>query len=172
EVDPIHNRSIYIDQVVIDLNTLSDWEGLINKNIQDSTPIKWLKPFITSENLSDYSFNLFFESFIRLAYLTNEEFALNLTDSSYREYTKNLYYFNVGEKRKIKGFYDEIKKAIFNWKGSPKKGYIYLNKPDEKFRLAQKLNLRPTIEHLSSRTEEQLDSFKSSILLAYHGGDS
>jgi DNA phosphorothioation-dependent restriction protein DptF len=172
EVDPIHNRSIYIDQVVIDLNTLSDWEGLINNNIQDSTPIKWLKPFITGENLSDYSFNLFFESFIRLAYLTNEEFASNLTDSSYREFTKNLYYFNVGEKGKIKGFYDEIKKAIFNWKGSPKKGYIYLNKPDEKFRLAQKLNLRPTIEHLSSRTEEQLDSFKSSILLAYHGGDS
>ncbi|MCK6207699.1 DNA phosphorothioation-dependent restriction protein DptF [Bacillus infantis] len=172
EVDPIHNRSIFIDQVVIDLNTLSDWEGLINKNIQHSTPIKWLKPFISSENLSDYSFNLFFESFIRLAYLTNEDFASNLTDSSYREFTKNLFYFNVGEKRKIKGFYDEIKKAIFNWKGSPKRGYIYLNKPDEKFRLAQKLNLRPTIEHLSTRTEEQLDSFKSSILLAYHGGDS
>ncbi|WP_421377976.1 DNA phosphorothioation-dependent restriction protein DptF [Bacillus salacetis] len=171
-VDPIHNRSIYIDQVVIDLNTLSDWEGLIKENIKDNTPIKWLNPFITNENLSDYSFNLFFESFIRLAYLTNKEFASNLTDSSYSEFTKNLFYFNVGEKRKIKGFYDEIKKAIFNWKGSPKRGYIYLNKPDEKFRLAQKLNLRPTIEHLSTRTEEQLDSFKSTILLAYHGGNA
>ena len=55
--------------------------------------------------------------------------------------------------------------------GSPKKGYIYLNKPSDKYRLAQQLNLKPSIDHLKFNQNDVLDSFKSSLVLAYHDGD-
>ncbi|PFA62919.1 DNA phosphorothioation-dependent restriction protein DptF [Bacillus sp. AFS015802] len=169
--DPIHKRSIYIDQIVIDLNTLSDWGNLIEDNIVSETAAKWLKPLAQETNLTNYSFDLFFKTFIRIASLTNKQFASKLTDPLYTSFIKYLYYFNVGEKAHIINFYGEIKSAIFNWKGSPKREYIYLNKPDEKFRLAQKLVLRPYVSHIKQNTEDVLYSFKSSILMGYHKGD-
>jgi DNA phosphorothioation-dependent restriction protein DptF len=168
KTDPIHHRSIHIDQLVIDLNTLNDWESILNTKIKDETAIEWLKPFINNDNLTDFSFNLFFESFVRITFITNKEFALNVADKSYEDFMKNLYRFNIGEKKKIKKFYDEVKTAIYKWKGSPKREYIYLNKPTEKYRLAQKINVKPTIDHLESRNEEVLETFKASIVLAYH----
>ncbi|WP_404458410.1 DNA phosphorothioation-dependent restriction protein DptF [Oceanobacillus kapialis] len=170
ELDPLHCRSNHIDQLVIDLNTLSEWDSIIDENIKDEIPIKWLKSFISNETLMGYSFNLFFETFIRITYLTNKKFASNIADNSYLAYVKNLYNFNKGERMGVRTFYDEMKSAIFKWKGSPKKDYIYLNKPSEKFRLAQKINLRPTIEHLNHNTNDILESFKSTILIAYHDG--
>lgn len=172
QLDPIHRRSDSIDQVVVELNTLNDWDALIKEYIKDETPISWLSSFNSKESLTDYSFNMFFESFIRVTYLTNEHFSSKVSDESYLDYLRNLYYFNTGEKRKVKGFYDEIKTALYKWKGTPKKDYIYLNKPSDKYRLAQKLNLKPTIEHLKTNPQEVLDSFKSSIVLAYHDGDA
>ena len=170
QLDPIHRRSVYIDQLVVDLNTLTDWNKIIDEYITEPTPKSWLKPFLTRSNLTGYSFNIFFESFIRITFLTNEAFAANLIDTSYTEYLKNLYYFNTRDTKKIRGFYDEIQSAIFKWKGSPKKEYIYINKPSEKYRLSQKLDLQPSIEHLKPNTEKVLKSFKSSIMLAYQDG--
>ncbi|MGG3563172.1 DNA phosphorothioation-dependent restriction protein DptF [Neobacillus rhizosphaerae] len=171
QLDPIHRRSVFIDQIVIDLNTLNDWNSIIEKNIQIESARELFNSFNSKSNLTGYSFNIFFESFLRIAYLTNKEFNQNLRDSSYLKFVKNLYYFNVGDKRSIRAFYDEIKTAIFKWKGSPKKEYIFINKPSDKYRLAQKLNLKPTIAHLKSSANLELDTFKSSIVLAYHDGN-
>ncbi|WP_102345889.1 DNA phosphorothioation-dependent restriction protein DptF [Bacillus sp. Marseille-P3661] len=172
QLDPIHKRSIFIDQLVVELNTLNEWDLVIDQYIKDQTPKKWLTPFVSKDSLTEHSFNLFFESFIRITFLTNKDFAINISDRSYIAFLQNLYYFNTGDRRKIKAFYDEIKTAIFKWKGSPKKEYIYLNKPSEKYRLSQKLSLRPTIDHLKPNTNDVLESFKSSIVLGYHGGNS
>lgn len=171
-IDPIHKRSLVIDGLVIELNTITDWDSKIKEYIEDEVFVSLLKPFLSKSDLTEHSFNLFFESFIRMAFLTNKDFSNKLKDVSSINFLKNLYYFNSGNKKEIKAFYDEMKSAIFKWKGSPKKDYIYLDKPNEKYRLAQKLELRPTIEHLVPATNDILDTFKSSIILAYHGGDS
>ncbi|KKK39217.1 hypothetical protein WQ57_05495 [Mesobacillus campisalis] len=172
DVDPLHQRSEHIDELVVKLNTLEDWETIIKAYMEDQTSIRWLEPFMSKSELTDYSFNMFFETFIRLTYLTNKKFASNIEDQSYTRYLQNLYYFNKGDKRAVKSFYEEIKNSIYKWKGSPKKDYIYINKSTEKYRLSQKLNLRPTIDHLKPSTNEVIDSFKSTILLAYHNGNS
>ncbi|ALC90600.1 hypothetical protein AM500_13000 [Bacillus sp. FJAT-18017] len=172
DIDPIHIRSSVIDGLVIELNTITDWDSKIREYIQDQVFVSLLKPFLSRSDLTEHSFNLFFESFIRISFLTNKEFANELKDISYINFLKNLYYFNSGDKRKIRAFYDEMKSAIFKWKGSPKKDYIYLDKPSEKYRLAQKLELCPSVDHLITTTNDVLNTFKSSIILAYHGGDS
>ncbi|MFD0824428.1 DNA phosphorothioation-dependent restriction protein DptF [Neobacillus sp. M.A.Huq-85] len=172
QIDPIHRRSIHIDQLVIELNTINDWNPILDRYVLEDTSKNWLAPFVSQHNLTDTSFNVFFESFIRVTYLTNKKFAENIIEPGYLDYLRNLYYFNAGSRKEIKGFYEEIKKAIFKWRGSPRKEHLYLDRTSEKYRLAQKLNLRPTIEHLKQNTNEVLDTFKSSILLAYHGGNS
>lgn len=171
-VDPLHRRSAHIDELVVKLNTLEDWDLIIKEYIEDEISTKWLEPFMSKSELTDHSFNMFFESFIRITFLTNNRFASNIEDRGYNRYMKSLYYFNKGDRKSVKGFYEEIKTSIYKWKGSPKKEYIYINKPTEKFRLSQKLNLRPTIDHIKPSTKEIIDSFKSSILLAYHNGNS
>jgi len=168
ELDPIHRRSVFIDQLIVQLNTLNDWNTIIENYIHDETSRSWFKPFISKENLTDHSFNLFFETFIRITFLTNGKFASNISYQSYSEFLKNLYYFNVGDNKNIKRFYNEIKTAIFKWKGSPKKDHIYLDKPSEKYRLAQKLKLNPSADHLKTSKKEIIESFKPFITLAYN----
>ncbi|MGE7118865.1 DNA phosphorothioation-dependent restriction protein DptF [Peribacillus sp. NPDC046944] len=168
QLDPIHNRSKHIDQLVVELNTLNDWSKIINEYIEDDTSKAWLKPF-DKNSLTDQTANLFFEAFIRITFLTNKKFSLKVEESSYKKYLEHLFYFNIGSKKKIKHFYDEVKTIIFKWKGSPEKDYIFLNRPNKNYRLAQKMNLKPTIEHLEENKKDILEAFKSSILLAYEG---
>lgn len=167
DLDPIHIRSFFIDEIVVGLHTVENWDELIQSHIKDQHAIRWLSPFSSSESLSGFSFQAFYESFLRISYLTNKDFSLKLKDVNYEKYLQNLYSFNVGNMKKVRDIYDEIKSAIFAWKGSPKKDYIYLSKTDEKFRLAQKLNPKPYISHIKKNNVEILDSFKSSILLGY-----
>lgn len=169
QLDPVHVRSSYIDELIIELNTLNEWEPIIDKYVLDDTAKDWLHSFGSKSNLTDYSFHSFIESFIRITFLTNEEFYTKVLCKEYKKYLENLYYFNKGEVKKIKGFYEEIKTAIFQWKGSPKKDYIFMDNPSKRYRLSQKLNLHPTIDHIERRDEEQLDSFKINIPLAYKG---
>lgn len=166
-LDPIHVRSSHIDQLVIELNTLNSWDQIINHYILDNTAKKWLYPFSSKNTLTGYSFYSFIESFIRITFLTNDEFYSKIVCKNYKKYLENLYYFNIKNVKKIKLFYEDIKEAMFKWKGSPKKDYIFMDQPSKKYRLAQRLNLFPSIEHLKPRNEDQLDSFKSTIVLAY-----
>jgi DNA phosphorothioation-dependent restriction protein DptF len=172
ELDPIHCRSSQIDQLIISLNTLNDWNEILDRYILVETGKKWLSPFVSSDSLTDFSFDDFSKSLIRLSFLTNEEFSKNVTSESYVRFMNYLYSFHKGHIQTIKDFYEEIKNAIFLWKGSPKKGYIYINKPTEKFRIAQLLNLKPSIEHIKFQTENVLYNFKLAITLAYHGGNT
>lgn len=166
-LDPIHIRSKHIDEVIIKLNTLNEWDEIIKENIQDQISESWLSPFKAKNNLTGHTFNVFLESFIRNMVLTNKSFSEKLKDENYINFMKNLYYFNTKEKSKVKNFYDEMKIAIFKWKGSPKKEYIYMDRVSEKYRLSQKLILNPIIDHLPDNSNVILDTFKSSILLGY-----
>lgn len=171
QLDPIHKRSEYVDNLVVDLNTLDKWEKLLDNDIEDEISKKWLKPFANDSSLSDYSFNVFCETFIRNMFLTNKTFVKETSDQSYIDFTHNLYHFNVASRREVIALYNEIQSAIFKWKGSPMRDYIFINKPSDTFRLAQKLELNPTMGHLTPNSEEILHSFKSTITVAYHDGN-
>lgn len=171
ELDPVHRRSSYIDQIIIDLSTLNEWDTILNRCVTSDQGRRWLDPFIGEEKVDGPSFIGFSETVIRITYLTNEDFSQKIEDETYHKYVKKLFDFNSGNKKEIKVFYEEIKEALFKWKGSPKKGYIYLNKPSDKYRLAQQLNLRPSIDHLKFNQNDVLESFKASLVLAYHNGD-
>ncbi|MFK4996997.1 DNA phosphorothioation-dependent restriction protein DptF [Bacillus sp. N9] len=72
KLDPIHQRSKYIDQLIVDLNTLNDWEKILNEYQLSGTAKSWLFPFLRKNGLADHSLNVFIESFIRIIFLTNQ----------------------------------------------------------------------------------------------------
>lgn len=172
KLDPLHRRSEKTDQLVIELNTLNEWDNVIKENIEDKVVIHWFSPFFNQEALPGYTFEIFFETFIRTLFLLNKKFAESLIDNSYKNYLNYLYHFNRGNNDKIIEFYNEFKKVLIAWKGSPKKEFIYINKPAEKYRIAQKLNLRPNIDHIKTNSNEVLQKFNTTILIAYEGPGS
>lgn len=169
-LDPLHKRSEHTDQLIVELNTLNDWEKIINYHVKSSVAKNWLQPFVVDGHLENYSLDTFVKSIIRTIFLTNKEFSNKIKDENFVNFTKNLYYFNVGNLEKIKNVYEEIKMAIFKWKGSPKNGYVYINRPDERYRFAQKLNLKPFVDEFEMKDDKVLFSFKSTISLGYHDG--
>ncbi|MDV2884692.1 DNA phosphorothioation-dependent restriction protein DptF [Alkalihalophilus pseudofirmus] len=172
ELDPINIRNKEIDQIIIDINTVTEWGDLLNKNTKsDDMVIHWLLPLSRIPEHTPFMIEIFTKTLIRLTYLVNQKFAKNATSESYKRYMKHLYFFNKGVKQQIKPFYDEVKSSIFKWKGSPKRHYIYMNKPTEKFRIAQYLELKPSINHINTNPEETLKSFKQSLSIAFHGGN-
>lgn len=170
-LDPIHIRSAYTDDLLVSLNTLHDWNKLVGSYVKSKKGSEWLLPFTQLNNLAEHSFSMFSEELIRVAYLSNSDFVDNLNDDKYLNYVGKLYGFNNGNKASIKATYDEVRDALFKWQGSPLKDYIYINKKQSgSYMLAQKLNLKPMSREPRVRTEDGLQSFKSSIVLTYHDG--
>ncbi|WP_085524490.1 DNA phosphorothioation-dependent restriction protein DptF [Tuberibacillus sp. Marseille-P3662] len=172
KLDPIHTRSEHIDEIVIKLNTMDNWEDIVTNYVQSDHARKSLAPFLNKdEGLSPQVFDDFLKSLVRLVYLTNDNFSSKIIDQSFKDYMMYLYYFNSGEKIKIREFYERFKQAIYEWKGSPDNNYIYINKSIEKFRLAQTLNIKPSIDHLEFNKKDVIESFKPTIVVGYHDGD-
>ncbi|KRF01152.1 DNA phosphorothioation-dependent restriction protein DptF [Paenibacillus sp. Soil766] len=172
ELDPLHSRSSFTDQLIIDLNTLSDWSNVTNDFISDQTAQLWIMPFRNDSDgsLSGESFVQFSETIIRLSFLTNEKYARQIKSQVFNNYLRRLYDFNHGRTAGIRSFYDEFKDVIQKWKGTPLKDYVYLSKQTETIRIAQKLNLKPNVSHLQFVQEEVLETFKPTLSLAYNIG--
>jgi len=172
ELNPLHIRSKIIDETIIQLNTLKNWGSLVNNLLTNNQSKELLLPFLELDPhgngfVSDHSFQQFSEAFVLFVYLTNDDFSSQVVDINYNSYLRRLYYINTGALSEVKNLYEEIKEAIFKWKGGPIKDYIYIDQPNNQYRLAQKLNLKPSISHLEKINLEKLCSFKSTLLLVY-----
>ncbi|KHF41550.1 DNA phosphorothioation-dependent restriction protein DptF [Halalkalibacter okhensis] len=179
ELDPVNRRVPETDQILIDLNTIQDWGSIVDDLIDEKIADKWLKKFIhlhedlreRGETFTSSSEEEFSSMLIRSGFLTSTELNHKITPKSYKHYLHYLYHFNKKTQEPIQDFYNQVKEAVFRWKGSPKRNYIYLGEGGEKFKVAQALPLRASINHIQERHEDTLYSFKQTITLAYHGGN-
>lgn len=171
-LDPIHKRTATTDNLIVQLNTLNDWKSINEHYLKDAMTKNWLSPFEANTELAPSLFSEYFESFVRMVYLTNSEFAKTLKDVSYESYMKSLYFFNIGDKKEIRNFYEEFKDIIFHWKGSLKKNYILLSHPFDKYKLGQKLSVKPVALFSAEQNESVLETFKSTITVGYKNENS
>lgn len=171
-LDPIHKRTATTDNLIVQLNTLNDWKSINDYYLKDSMTKNWLAPFESNTELAPSLFSEYFESFVRMVYLTNSDFAKTLKDDSYESYMKSLYYFNMGDKKEIRNFYEEFKDIIFHWKGSLKRDYILLSHPFDKYKLGQKLSVKPVALFSTEQNESVLETFKSTITVGYKNENS
>ena len=178
ELDPIDLRSSRVDELLIKLNTLEDWEGIINALVDEPVSVNWLKEFISlkdgleeGDNFTYASEQEFFKVVIRTAYLTSEELHNEVTPKSFYEFINYLYAFNKRDTSVIQDFYEKIKSATFKWKGSPKRNYIYLSNRGN-FKVAQRLSLKPDISHLNPKNDDILYNFNTTLTVAFYGSNS
>ncbi|WP_191991819.1 DNA phosphorothioation-dependent restriction protein DptF [Bacillus aerolatus] len=170
EMDPIHTRDHFFDQVMNDLYNLNYFNKSIQKYLKDhitSTlfePIAKLMENDTEETVvGDQTLKLITETFIRSIYLTNK--VKIEQEEIFSLYANYLYAYNRQDKRVLQKLYGLVHSAVINWRGSPKQGYVYLNKLTENYRVAQKLNFEPVFGMKKAILEKEMDTFEGVIRL-------
>ncbi|MBB5180255.1 DNA phosphorothioation-dependent restriction protein DptF [Planomicrobium koreense] len=169
--DPIHTRTSVTDQLIIELNTLSDWKTINDEYIKNETSRNWLKDFETNSELVPKLFSEYFEGFIRIIFLTNSNFSKVLQDEVYEAYMLSLFHFNTGDIKKIKAFYENFKNILYQWKGAIEKGYILMSHPLDKYKIGQKFTVKPVLYPFKQLNGSILYTFKSSIPVGYKKED-
>ena len=120
----------------------------------------------------NYLIDSLINMFIRLNIFIPRE-NLNLDDKIYLDYMKNLYYWNIGERRKLANLYNNVKVAIYNWNGEVSDGRINISigKNQMKYKISQKLNLSADLSNIKVNGSEELLKFNPSLIIGYKSED-
>ena len=171
--DPLKYRDKKLDDLLIMLNISSDLNGVVSKYLDAFTiePLEEMLEFVKSFN-NEYinSRQEITGTIIRSLYLVgNEEIQGVFEEQAYINYMRYLYFYNKGDLEKYIDMFDEVKRAVFNWNGSPKDNYIYLNDNLKNYRIAEKLEFEETQgKGVCEKIEfKEIERFKSNIKLDF-----
>ncbi|RCX12110.1 DNA phosphorothioation-dependent restriction protein DptF [Anaerobacterium chartisolvens] len=163
KLDPIRLRNEKRDQLVTKFNTVKNIAFLYKEYIEISdyphfsTMLAIEGVFLDSEELKQELIKLFF----RLYLFSPRVGELEYRDEMFSEYVKHLYYFNVGDKNKVKGLYFDIREAIYKWNGksSEDRINIFVGKNQLKYRISQKLYIDPVVGKLEKKDLIEVEKF-------------
>lgn len=89
-------------------------------------------------------------------------------DEVYNQYVKDLYYYNLGDIRKLARVYDLVEKAVFQWCGSESERIICLDESHEDFTLYEEIKLEPYLNDMDIKKGVTiLERFIPSIVVKY-----
>lgn len=107
--------------------------------------------------------------FIRSYYICGRGDLLYLKDETYEKYMMNLYYWNKGEKSKLKDLYNEIKSGITNWNGEAEKNHIniFLGQNQIKYKISEELDIKADVSNLKNTSDTELIKFLTKLKLRF-----
>lgn len=171
ELDPIHNRSILFDNLLIELNNTSDIKKTFGDYINLDNISDWkseIEEIGAFNELSNSSKQLFNKTLLRFSYFLSEEINEFFIDQNYKDYLNYLYHFNTNNTHGIKPLYLLLKEAVFLWNGRPKSGYVFIDKSNQDIHIAQSLNIKPFISAKSIDNHSgPLERFRLTLSLAF-----
>ncbi len=184
KIDPINSISEDLDNIIIKLNITEDIAGVFNSylNIDGNNYLESLmskndviedeKMKLKTKTEQKYLIDSLINMFIRLNIFIPRE-NLNLDDKIYLDYMKNLYYWNIGERRKLANLYNNVKVAIYNWNGEVSDGRINISigKNQMRYKISQKLNLSADLSNIKVNGSEELLKFNPSLIIGYKSED-
>lgn len=166
--DPTLIRNEKLDKFIIEFYTDSNLSSIIYNNF-DSTKLDFLSDYIThNENLLDVGSSVkpkLIITLIRFAlFYGNSNIKNNFIDEDYIKFLKYLYFYNKQENRELSPLFSDIKKAIFNLKGSIKNDYICIDEL-ESFKVSKYLKIKPSPDRweIIVNDGELLNRFKTFI---------
>ncbi|GEN52418.1 DNA phosphorothioation-dependent restriction protein DptF [Halobacillus faecis] len=170
--DPIHERSHSIDEIINTIYSSQDFNKAIERYIKEKSYKKILNPFVDllmekENSLEDESFQSISKLFIRAAFFTDPLLQEEIEKTSMRKYVRYLYGYNRMSNKIVKEIYTSVWEAILSWRGSPKRGYVYINSMSENYRLAQKIDFIPSPLGKKPNALEVLETFDTTINLAF-----
>ncbi|MFW6016454.1 MAG: DNA phosphorothioation-dependent restriction protein DptF [bacterium] len=163
KLDPINKRNIYIDNLLIQLNNTND----VSTFFTDYLSYEYLNNWISTLDQIKGKKELLNKVFIRLSYFLSDGIHDKYSDAIYENFINYLYSYNCGHKRQLKDIYDQIKKAIYYWKGNPKANYIYMENSVSKLKIAQNLDIKAYVHDIKNSDKEILDRFKTNIIVSF-----
>lgn len=171
--DPLKYRDEKLDNLLIMLNIANDLNSIVSNYLDEFKidPLENILSLVKNFNDEDIKTRQEITNIIiRSLYLVgNDEIKAVFEEEPYANYMKYLYFYNRGESDKYIDMFDEVKRAVFNWNGSPKDDYIYLNDNLRNYKVAEKLEFEETEGNgmCKRKNNYEIERFKSNIQLDF-----
>lgn len=169
-LDPLNIRNEKVDDFIIEFNNSIDIMTYFKDYID--YPIAYM------DKLSDIDFSetvdrkIVYELlklFIRSYYICGIGDIFSLKDSVYEDYMSALYYWNRGDKARLKNIYMDVKEGIVKWNGEVDKDHIniFIGKNQIKYNVSEEIELKANTDNLPVNNETNLKKFISSLKMKY-----
>jgi hypothetical protein len=169
-LDPLNIRNEKVDDFIVEFNNSIDIMTYFKDYID--FPIGYM------DKLSDIDFSetvdrkIVYELlklFIRSYYVCGIRDIFSLKDSIYEDYMRALYYWNRGDKAKLKNIYMDVKDGIVKWNGEVDKDHIniFIGKNQIKYNVSEEIELKANTDNLPINNETNLNKFIFSLKMKY-----
>lgn len=167
--DPILKRVEITDELLVDLNTGMNLVDLFEKylNIEDFSFFNDIFDFdVIFNDYKEEDKQIISTTILRFSNIFGNEEVINVFNKkSYLEYIDYLYHYNKGEQKFLKNLIEDIKKAIFKWKGRVSSEYICIDNLN-KFKIGKLLDME--FIGISGLENDDLNRFKTSMILPFY----
>ena len=168
--DPTKVRNEQLDEFIIKFNITSDLSKIIQEYFNTAKLEIFNDYFDYYSYLSECSYSgklTLIITLIRLAvFYGKNEFKQCFIEDNYINYLKYLYFYNAQNRSGYNSLFADIKKAIFELKGSIKKDYICIDEL-ESFKVSKELKLKPHNDYFEIVGDELSNRFKTSIKIYF-----
>ncbi|EHA1004730.1 hypothetical protein Cp4434_01107 [Clostridium perfringens] len=171
KLDPLNIRNEELDDFVIKFNNSVNLIELFNENID------YPKGFLGTIEELDFNDKQvvnkiridLLKLFIRSYLLCGKNHVFSLNDDIYDEFIRNLYYWNKGEKGKLKDLYSFIKNGILKWNGEADKDSIniFIGKNQNKYKVSEEIEFKADISNLPSNKDSELIKFLNTMEIKF-----
>lgn len=169
-LDPLNVRNQEVDDFIIEFNNSTEILPYFNKHID------YPEGYIDKVNGIDFEEtedkNIRYELlklFIRSYYICGKENIFFLKDLVYENYMEALYFWNRGDKAKLKTLYENVKDGIIKWNGEADKDQIniFIGKNQIKYKVSEYIELKADTSDLPNNDEEEIKKFITTLKLKY-----
>ncbi|UZQ50929.1 DNA phosphorothioation-dependent restriction protein DptF [Clostridium kluyveri] len=170
DLDPLNIRNQKVDDFIIRFNNSAEILPYFEEYID------YPKGYIDKLNGIDFEQtedrkirHELLKLFIRSYYICGKGNIFSLKDLVYDNYMRNLYFWNRGEKLKLKTLYDNVKNGILKWNGEAEKDQIniFMGKNQIKYKISEDIELKVDTSNLPKMEELELKKFITIMKLRY-----
>ncbi len=171
QFDPTLTRSEKLDKFIIKLNISHDLNDILDE-YYNTSKLGFLNTYFEEySNLyecGESEKNELVVTLIRFAlFYGKSNFKSIFHDENYLTYLRYLYAYNIQNNSQYHELFSQVKEAIFNLKGSVKKGYICIDEL-ESFKVSKELKLRYYTDSFDVVYKDKLaNRFKTSIKVIF-----
>lgn len=176
KLDPLNIRNEELDDFVIKFNNSLNLMELFNDNID------YPKGFLGNIEKLDFNDKQvvnkiridLLKLFIRSYLLCGKNDIFSLNDDNYDEFIRNLYYWNKGEKSKLKDLYGFIKNGVLKWNGEADKNSIniFIGNNQTKYKVSEEIEFKADISNLPYNKDNELIKFLNTMEIKFKNDKS
>ena len=172
-IDPLNVRNEKVDDFIIEFNNATNLMSYFDNYIDYSRNyIKKIYSIDFNDTQDKKIRHELLKLFIRSYYICGLEELFSLRDKEYDEYMNALFYWNKGDKVKLKKLYNNVKEGIMKWNGeAEEKNHIniFLGRNQTKYKASEKIELKSDLSNLPKNDENDLKKFIGTLKLKYKG---